>query len=41
MLGAAFGLILPWSGVELAITFLFLVATGLATLTLARHALDD
>lgn len=41
MLGAAFGLILPWSGVELAITFLFLLATGLATRMLARQALDD
>jgi hypothetical protein len=41
MLGAAFGLILPWTGVELAITFSFLVATGLATRMLARQALDD
>ncbi|MGA8088215.1 MAG: 6-pyruvoyl-tetrahydropterin synthase-related protein [Terracidiphilus sp.] len=41
MLGAAFGFILPWKGVELAITFSFLVATGLATRMLARQALDD
>jgi hypothetical protein len=41
MLGAAFGFILPWKGVELAITFTFLAATGLATRMLARQALDD
>jgi hypothetical protein len=41
MLGAAFGLILPWKGVELAITCSFLAATGLATRMLARQALDD
>ena len=31
MLGAAFGLIFPWKGVELAILCSFLAATGLAT----------
>lgn len=41
MLGAAFGLILPWKGVELAITCSFLAATGLATRMLARQALDN
>jgi len=41
MLGAAIGLIVPWKGVELAITFLFLVATGLATRMLARQVLPD
>ncbi|HMG85150.1 MAG TPA: hypothetical protein VK574_05380 [Terracidiphilus sp.] len=41
MLGAAFSFILPWKGVELAITFTFLAATGLATRMLARQALDD
>ena len=38
MLGAFFGLILPWRGVEQAITFLFLALTGLATRMLARQA---
>jgi hypothetical protein len=37
MLGAAFGLIFPWKGVELAITCLFLALTGLATRLLARQ----
>ncbi len=41
MLGAAFGFILPWKGVEPAITFVFLAATGLATRKLARQALGD
>jgi hypothetical protein len=41
MLGAAFGLIFPWKGVGLAITFSFLAATGLATRMLARQALSD
>ena len=41
MLGAAFGLIFPWKGVELAITCSFLAATGLATRMLARQTLDD
>ena len=38
MLGAVFGLIFPWKGVELAITCLFLALTGLATRLLARQA---
>lgn len=38
MLGAFFGLILPWRGVEQAITFTFLALTGLATRMLARQA---
>ena len=37
MLGAAFGLIFPWKGVELAITCSFLALTGLATRMLARQ----
>jgi hypothetical protein len=41
MLGAAFGLIFPWKGVELAILCSFLAATGLATRMLARQALPD
>jgi hypothetical protein len=41
MLGAAFGLIFPWKGVELAILCSFLAATGLATRLLARQALPD
>ena len=41
MLGAAFGFIFPWKGVELAITCSFLAATGLATRMLARQVLPD
>jgi hypothetical protein len=41
MLGAAFGLIFPWKGVELVILCSFLAATGLATRLLARQALPD
>ena len=41
MLGAAFGLILPWSVEPARFTFSFLAATGLATRMLARQALDD
>jgi hypothetical protein len=37
MLGAAFGIIFPWKGVELAITCSFLALTGLATRMLARQ----
>ena len=37
MLGAAFGLIFPWKGVELAITCSFFALTGLATRLLARQ----
>ena len=39
MLGAALGAMLPWSWVPIALTFLLLVATGLATLALARQVL--
>lgn len=38
MLGAFFGLMLPWHGVEQAITCSFLALTGLATRLLARQA---
>ena len=42
MLGAAFGTIFPWKGVQLAILCCFLALTGLATRRLARHlALSD
>lgn len=41
MLGAAFGLIFPWKGVELSITCSFLAATGLATRMLARQAMPE
>jgi 6-pyruvoyl-tetrahydropterin synthase related domain len=41
MLGAAFGLIFPWKGVELAILCSFLAATGLATRLLARQTLAE
>jgi hypothetical protein len=41
MLGAALGLMLPWPLVPLALTFLLLAGTGLATRALARQALSD
>jgi hypothetical protein len=41
MLGAALGLILPWTLVPVAITFLLLAATGLANRALARLVLPD
>jgi len=41
MLGAALGLILSWTLVPVAITFLLLAATGLATRALARQALPN
>ena len=41
MLGAAFGLVLPWSAVPFVVTFLLLAGTGLGTRMLARQALDD
>jgi len=37
MLGAAFGSILPWKGVQLAVICSFLALTGLATRALARE----
>ncbi|MFZ0337526.1 MAG: hypothetical protein WAL45_05800 [Terracidiphilus sp.] len=41
MLGAALALILPWHVVPIALTFITLAATGLATRALALEALDD
>ena len=41
MLGAALGLVLPWTLVPVALVFLVLAATGLATRALAREALAD
>jgi hypothetical protein len=41
MIGAALGLVLPWNLAPIALTFLTLAATGLATRALAREALDD
>jgi hypothetical protein len=41
MLGAALGLILGWHLAPIALTFLTLAATGLATRALALEALDD
>jgi hypothetical protein len=41
MLGAALASVLPWTLVPVALTFLFLAGTGLATRALAREALDD
>jgi len=41
MLGAALGAVLPWPLVPIALTFLLLAGTGLATRALAREALDD
>ena len=41
MLGAALGLVMPWPLVPIALTFLLLAGTGLATRALARQALAD
>jgi hypothetical protein len=41
MLGAALGSVLPWHLAPIALTFLLLAATGLATRALARHALSN
>jgi hypothetical protein len=41
MLGAAMGLVLPWHLVPIALTFLILAGTGLATRALALEALED
>ena len=41
MLGAAMGLVMPWQLVPIALTFLLLAGTGLATRALAREGLDD
>jgi hypothetical protein len=41
MMGAALGALLPWTLVPVALTFLLLAGTGLATRALARQALSD
>jgi hypothetical protein len=41
MLGAALGLVLPWTLVPIALTFVLLAGTGLSTRALACHALDE
>jgi hypothetical protein len=41
MLGAALGLAMPWRWAPMALTFLMLAGTGLATRALARQALAD
>lgn len=41
MLGAALGFIFPWKGVSIAMTYLFLAGTGLATRALARQKLSQ
>ena len=41
MLAAAFGAIMPWKCVPLAITWLFLAGAGIATRALARQALEE
>ncbi len=41
MMGAALGLVLPWSWVPIALIFLLVSGTGLATLMLARRLLPE
>ena len=41
MLGALLGLLMPWKAVPIALTFLCLAGTGLATRALARQALGE
>jgi hypothetical protein len=41
MLGAALGFVLPWKFVSVAMTYLFLAGTGLATRALARQKLSE
>jgi hypothetical protein len=41
MLGAVLGVLLPWAAVPVAMIFLILAGTGLATRALAREALPD
>ena len=41
MLGAALGLLLPWSLVPIALIWVLLAGTGLATRALARRAISD
>lgn len=41
MMGAVLGAVLPWTLVAVALTFLLLAGTGLATRVLARQVLDE
>lgn len=41
MLGAALGFVMPWKAVPIALTYLCLAGTGLATRALARQALSE
>jgi hypothetical protein len=41
MMGAALGVLLPWAAVPIAMIFLILAGTGLATRALAREVLTD
>ena len=41
MLGAALGFVLPWAWVPVAMIFVLLSATGLATFALARRMIDE
>src|ERR1035437_2131447 len=41
MLGAALGAVLPWQFVPIAMTYLLIAGTGLATRALARYALTE
>jgi hypothetical protein len=41
MLGAALGFVFPWKAVSIAMTYLFLAGTGLATRALARQKLNE
>ncbi len=41
MLGAALGFVFPWKAVSIAMTYLFLAGTGLATRALAREKLSE
>jgi hypothetical protein len=41
MLGAVLGIVLPWTLVPIALTWVLLAATGLATRALAREAISD
>ena len=41
MLGAALGFVLPWKSVSIAMTWMFLAGTGLATRALARQKLSE
>lgn len=41
MAGAALGMVLPWNGVPIALTFMILAGIGLATRALALDAMED